>query len=345
MKRNILLFTLLCYISTAQLQTISNGDRDRSMRFCFYNMENMFDCENDSNTNDDTYTPEGMHHWTYYRYKQKQNNIAKVLIAMGGWSAPDIVGVCEVENRKVLNDLISNTPLKACGYGVVHYESPDARGIDVALLYRKDKFKVIDNDSIQIVYPGDSISTTRNILYVQGVAAGATDTLHIFVCHWPSRFGGYAQTMAKRNYTAQVLRAHVDAIIAANASAKVICCGDFNDYPDNESVSEVLRARSPKYAQNDDYIHLLYPYFNQNNVGTHKYQGWWGILDHLVVNKGLYEATSGYRVEQQGHIFSMDFMLEKDDANMGLKPYRTYVGMKYNGGFSDHLPVYVDISY
>ncbi len=345
MKRNILFIALLCYVSVAHLQTISGGARKNSLRFCFYNMENMFDCENDSITNDDTYTPEGMHHWTYYKYKQKQNNIAKVLIAMGEWGAPDIVGMCEVENRRVLNDLVRFTPLHAYQYGVVHYDSPDARGIDVALLYRKDRFRVIYEDTIHIVYPGDSVSTTRNILYVKGLVPGVADTLHIFVCHWPSRYGGYAQTVLKRNYTAQVLREHVDAIIAANEAAKVICCGDFNDYPDNESVSEVLRARSPQYAQNDDYIHLLYPYFNQNNVGTHKYQGWWGILDHLVVNRAFYEAESGYIIERQGYIYSKDFMLEKDETNMGYKPYRTYVGMKYNGGFSDHLPVYVDISY
>lgn len=343
MKKILLLALLfLCYSTYAQTEQTSFA---HSLRVCFYNVENLFDYTNDSLTNDDAFTPEGGYHWTSYRYRYKLNNIAKVILAMGNWSAPEIICLAEVENRQVLEDLLAQTPLSGHSYAIVHFESKDNRGIDVAMLYRKDKVSVVYAEAVSWIYPGDTVSKTRDILYVQMQVPHLTDTLHIFVNHWPSRYGGYAQTMEKRNYAASVLRQKADAVMQLHQDAKIICCGDFNDYHYNESVAEVLRAKSPDNVQGDDFIHLLYPYFNANNTGTHKYQETWGILDHLAVNQALYYAVKGFKAEKSGHIFAPDFLLQTDENNRGVKPFRTFSGMKYVGGFSDHLPVYADIFY
>ena len=343
MKKLLLWFLL--FVNNSIYSQTEQTSFAHSLRLCFYNVENLFDCENDSLKRDDVFTPEGSYHWTPYRYRLKLNNIAKVLIAMGDWSVPDIICLAEVENEKVLKDLLSKTPLTYRSYAIVHYESPDSRGIDVALLYQKEKVSVVYSEPITWVYPQDTTFKTRDILYVKIVVPQLSDTLHIFVNHWPSRYGGYAQTMDKRNYAASVLRQKIDSILQQQTDAKIICCGDFNDYHYNESVAEVLRAKSPEEVQNDGLIHMLHPYFKSATIGTHKYQSSWGILDHLVVNQALYHAVSGFKAERAGHIFSADFLLQVDEANMGLKPYRTYSGMKYVGGFSDHLPIYTDIYY
>lgn len=173
--------------------------RDKNtLRICFYNLENIFDCENDSLKNDDSFTPEGMNHWTYFRFKQKINNIAKVFIAMGGWEAPEIIGVCEIENNVAIHNLLHYTALKKINYQYIHYESNDFRGIDVALFYRPDKFQIIHSSPIVIIDSANLSFKTRDILYVTGVLPHQTqDTLHIFVNHWPSRYGGYAQSIEK----------------------------------------------------------------------------------------------------------------------------------------------------
>lgn len=346
MKRHILLSAFLLFFASFLLQNHLFAQRNKhTLRVCFYNVENLFDCKDDSLTNDDTFTPEGNNHWTENRLRLKINNIAKTLIAIGEWDTPDIIGMAEVENAQVLHLLINETPLVAQPYSFVHYESPDRRGIDVALLYKTSTFTVIYSEPIAVNFPNDNYSKTRDILYVKGIAPKSKDTLHIFVNHWPSRYGGYAETIHKRNYTADLLRSKIDSICKVQSDAKIICMGDFNDYPYDESICEHLRAFAPDKVQSNDLIHTLFPYFTKNNIGTHKYQQEWGILDHLIVNQNLYYATTGFHTEESGHIFDADFLLTDDNTNMGKKTFRTYTGLSYSGGFSDHLPVYIDIKY
>jgi predicted extracellular nuclease len=316
-----------------------------TLRVCFYNLENFFDYDDNPAKNDDAFTPNGMNHWTKTRFEHKARNIAKVFIALGQWELPEIMGVCEIENETVIKHLLYKTPLLAGQYKYVYYESPDARGINVALFYRQDKFKVINSYPLPVI---DSLNTsfkTRDILYVQGIwMFNCKDTLHLFVNHWPSRYGGYAATIGYRNDAAQTLRRKVDSLLGADPNARILIMGDFNDYPDDESINKYLRAPyRPKDYREDELINMMYPYYGKNNAGTHKYQQYWGILDQIIVSYALRNSTNGLRTKTTGNIFSPDFLLEKDYVYMGEKPFRTYLSFKYGGGFSDHLPVYIDL--
>ncbi len=345
-RKSVYLFAqiLFCVYIFAQT-SCSMGQTQHTLRICCYNLENFFDCEDDPIKNDNEFTPNGSYHWTPQKVNEKINHISKVIIAMGESECPAIVGLCEVENAEMLKRLLYTTALKKRPYSFVHYESPDQRGIDVALLYRKDKFHVVYSCPIPLIYEGKTVSTTRDILYVKGIPTHSSDTLHLFVNHWPSRYGGYAKTIAKRNQAAQLLRHYVDSILQIIPKAKIICMGDFNDYPYDESVKKHLRAVAPSDIQSDEMVHLLFPYFKKNNEGTYKYQRSWGILDHLIVNQYFYNSQEGLRIARNANIFKADFLLEDDNKNLGQKPFRTNIGMKYNGGFSDHLPVFVDIFY
>jgi predicted extracellular nuclease len=317
-----------------------------SVRVCFYNLENFFDyLDNPAKEGDDAFTPEGMNHWTKTRFEKKANNIAKVFIALGQWELPEIIGICEIENENVIKHLLYNTPLSAGKYKYVYYESRDTRGINLALLYRPDKFRVIDSYPISLTSDSDTSYKTRDILYVQGMLAfDCKDTLHLFVNHWPSRFGGYAVTMERRNHAASTLRLKVDSLLNMNPNVRILIMGDFNDYPEDKSINVYLRASSDlKNYREGELINMMYPYFSKNNVGTHKYQQYWGILDQIIVSHALYHLSSGLRIKTAGQIFSPDFLLEEDNVHLGIKPFRTYLWIKYSGGFSDHLPVYIDL--
>jgi predicted extracellular nuclease len=191
------------------------------------------------------------------------------------------------------------------------------------------------------------MSQTRDILYVQGAPVnGCQDTLHLFVNHWSSRYGGYAATMEKRERAGDILRKKVDSIFGSNPQARMLIMGDFNDYPDDKSITQHLKATlnmSDTALNKNCLLNLMYPYMNKNNIGTHKYQQHWGILDQIIVSQALFNAKIGLRTKNAAHIFNADFLLEKDENNMGVKPFRTYLGMKYVGGFSDHLPIFVDL--
>jgi len=323
-------------------QQKNSGKRsDDAMRVMFYNVENLFDPTEDSTKADEEYQPGGMRGWTYNKLKRKEINISKVVLAVGGWDPPEIIGLCEVENRIVLHQLTTDTPLKSFGYKIVHRDSPDPRGIDVALLYRPDKFRVLYSMPISIRFPFDTTSRTRDILYVKGIAC-KRDTLNIFVNHWPSKYGGTMATIPKRNYVASVLRKHVDSLLVVNPEANILIMGDLNDSPFDESVSKVLLARmdSVNLAANDLY--------NMNagagiswKRGTIKFREEWETIDHMIVSRPLLSYTTPHSLQ----IFDPPFLLQDDEAWFGKKPFRTYYGAKYIGGFSDHLPVYMDFKF
>jgi predicted extracellular nuclease len=316
------------------------------MRIVFYNVENLFDPADDTLKSDESFTPEGDYHWSEYKYWQKQHKIAQVISATGGWEVPDIVGLCEVENIHVLINLVRNTSLERYKYSIVHHESPDRRGIDVALIYRGEKFRLLHDTAYQINFPFDPDSRTRDLLYVKGVGLDL-DTLHIFVSHWPSKYGGAFVTIPKRKYVAAQIRDFALAIQQTNPEAKILIMGDFNDVPGEESVSQSLQAKSPSDYQSGDLVNLMLP-LSQQKGGTHFYAGntgnEWSVLDQMVVSSPLLDSHSGLVVKnRQAHIFAADFLFETNSAGL-VVPFRTFIGMKYNGGFSDHLPVYLDLS-
>ena len=345
MKHFLFIFSVCFFIQEGISQDISAEQREKNtLRICFYNLENYFDYENNPHKNDDDFTPEGSYHWTKTRFENKAKNIAKVFVAMGQWELPEIIGVCEIENETAIRYLLYNTSLSAGKYNYVFYESPDRRGINVALFYRSDKFKVINSYPISLLDSLRPLSKPRDILYVKGVwVAHCADTIHLFVNHWTSRYGGKAATVDRRNYAAKILRVKIDSLLLLNANMRILVMGDFNDYPYDESITTYLRAYDTTHYKNGNLINTMFPYFHKNNVGTNKYQQKWGILDQIIISSALYYAKNGLRIQTTGTIFSADFLLEDDTKYMGKKPLRTYSGRKYIGGFSDHLPVYIDL--
>jgi len=320
-----------------------------SEKSCFkvmcYNVENYFDCVDDSTTDDNEYLPTGIRAWNNEKYQQKQANIAKVIAAIGGWESPALVGMCEVESRKCLIDLTKYSGLKNLGYKFLHHESPDARGVDVALLYQPQKFRPIHDEAIRINFPDAPGSKTRDILFVSGILP-TKDTLHVFVCHFPSRLGGELESEEKRMFVASVLRSKIDSIFIVNIHPNILIMGDFNDYPTNNSLLNVLKALPPvKEFSLSALYNLMYP-IHLAEKGSHKDNGEWGTLDQIIVSGNLLNPLNKFfSLSEDVHIFDADFLLEDDDKFLGKQPFRTYNGLKYQGGFSDHLPVYIDFWY
>ncbi len=326
-------------------QKLKSHEYERTyMRIMFYNVENLFDIYDDSLKRDDEFTSTGKKYWTKRKYKKKLNNISKVIIAVGQWEAPEIVGLCEIENRIVLEGITKRTALKKIPYRIIHKESPDKRGIDVALLYRKDKFTVIDYEALRVVFPFDANRPTRDILYVKGYNT-KKDTLHIFVNHWPSRWGGQTETDRKRVYVASVLRKKTDSLFNVDINPKIIIMGDLNDYPDNNSLIKTLEAKTNfDNINNKELYNLAYYMQNVKGEGSHKYEGKWGVLDQIIVSGILLDKNQKLRTSpDDAHVFNAPFLLERDENYTGYRTFRTYIGFRFHDGFSDHLPVYIDL--
>jgi predicted extracellular nuclease len=344
-------------VKPCSAETLTQPDTGR---YCiaFYNVENLFDPEKDPEKNDDAFTPTGFNHWTYKRLNKKLNDLAKVFLAINGWEPPDIIGLAEIENAHVLRKLCYQTGLKTYQYRFVHYDSPDARGIDVALLYRKERIQILNSYPVPVIFPFEPNAKNRDILYVKTLIS--TDTLHLFVNHWTSRFGGHGATTPKRNYYAQVLRNQIDSLRALNSNSYIILMGDFNDYPTDESMFNILRAKNydaesrKQKAESGISTSLNNPMqkvanlynlmfaFEGKNVGTHKNQEFWGCLDQFIVSESLLNNKNRWQIEnREAIIFDAPFLLVPDEKYGGVKTFRTYLGPKYLGGYSDHLPIKV----
>ena len=290
------------------------SEKGSPFRVLFYNVENLFYPSDDSLSLDDDFTPKGNRFWTFRRYNDKIIRLGKVILSSGRGDAPDLVGLCEIENRRVLEELIQKTSLRIFNYRILHKESPDKRGIDVALLYRADRFYPLKYKLHRVEGEGWS---TREILEVCGIAKDK-DTISVFVNHWPSRYSGVLETRDKRVAAANVLAAAVDSITFASPQRKIVICGDFNDEPGDKSLRILIDGRPLKNLS------------KEWKSGTIKHQGQWSIFDQFIVSKYM---------KGQAKIFSVPFLLEPDEKFMGRRPCRTYIGFRYHGGFSDHLPV------
>lgn len=332
LKSKIWIFLFLCLSTHAWAQ--------EPFRVMFYNVENLFDTKNDSLKNDEEFLPDAPKKWTYHRYKEKLTKIAKVVIASGNENIPDLVGLTEVENDSCMRDLVKYSPLREAGYRYVMTNSPDARGIDVALLYQRSTFKLLDKEEITIPHEKLGRSPTRNILYVSGQVISG-DTLDVFVCHMPSRAGGEERSEPFRMATCYVLKAAVDVVMNARKNPNILIMGDFNDYPYNRSLTQMLGAAKPKKKADP---HTLYNLMYGMKGGTNRYRGEWGILDQIIVSGTLLQPTNNiHTTPDKAQILRHPFLLEEDDRYGGDIPSRTYIGMKYHGGYSDHLPVCVDL--
>lgn len=338
-KLSVKMKTLLSYLFV--LIPLLVFSQDEIFRVMSYNVENYFDCVDDTLTHDEEYLPGGIRGWNLNRYTQKQYNIARVICSLASWQPPALIGLMEVESRKAMLDLVRGS-LKNLRYRFSHFESPDFRGIDVALLYDPAQFKLIHEEAISVRFPNNPRSTTRDILYVKGTAPTG-DTLHVFVCHFPSRLGGELESEDKRVRAAAVLRQSVDSLFMLQDHANIIIMGDFNDHPNDISLADVLHAeRSSEPFQSTCLYNLMYS-FHDKGKGTHKHQAEWGVLDHLIVSGNLLQCENKlFTTPAHMYIHDPPFLLEEDMKFLGYKPRRTYIGMKYNEGFSDHLPIYVD---
>jgi predicted extracellular nuclease len=312
-----------------------NNIRSQEFKVMFYNVENFFDIEDDPHTNDDDYTPAGANHWNIYRFIKKRNNIYKTIIAASRGRVPHIIGLSEVENRYVLRQLAEQTPLSKYNYGIVHYDSPDRRGIDVALLYLKDSFEIIASQAYKVPLK------TRDILYVKG-KTNSNDTLHFFVNHWPSKWGG-APSEDGRILIAKILKQLTDSIFNENKNANICIMGDFNDYPDSRPV-KILKTKPLHVNEGNGYLYNMSLHLQDDKQGSIKYQNKWELIDLFFVSGNLLFNKTGLTCSAGSiEIFDADFLMETVIGE-GKSPKRTYKGPAYIGGFSDHLPVILTFS-
>jgi len=310
----------------------------------FYNVENLFDTLNDTLKQDDEFLPEGFMRWTPYKYWQKQRNITRVITAVGEMYPPALVGLCEVENDSVLFDLTRRSPLRAQDYQYIITDSPDERGIDVALLYQPHQFRLLEASEYEISFRHPERRPTRNILHAAGEVVNG-DTIDLFVCHFPSRSEGRLATEPARVDAATLLRRKCDSIFSLRQNAHILIMGDFNDHPEDKSLSRVLGAkRVDDPPERDKLYNLLHGDLKNGERGTYKYRGRWEILDQFIVSGNLMMAGSHIRIKgDSAEIFRAPFLLEEDKRYYGIKPYRTSQGPRYLGGFSDHLPIRMDL--
>lgn len=335
--------TLLSLFITSFL-ILSGQKNDPVFTVAFYNVENLFDIEDHPETDDEEFTPESEKAWDMEKYEKKLDDLTSVFRAINDDELPEIIGLSEVENKKVLDDLIQTKGLRKGEYGIVHYESPDFRGIDCALLYRMQEFNVISSRAIPVSFPFDSAETTRDILYVEG-ATSENERLHFFVNHWSSRWGGEKETEPKRIFCAVALRKEVDAILNKEPGAKIIIMGDLNDEPTNRSVFETLLANNKrKNAGDRELFNLMYDRHNIDGEGSYNYRGKWNMLDQIIVSRAVISSPGGLHCDyESGRILKEEFMMYLNEENQQYVPNRTYGGPEYYGGISDHFPVFVTL--
>jgi len=316
-----------------------------NFRLMFYNTENLFDTFDNPATIDDDFLPEGTMHWTPGRYYNKLNNIAKVITSAGEWDTPALVGLCEVENEKVIKDLTLYSPLRKMNYRYVITNSPDPRGINTALLYQREKFKYLGHACYTIRFPHNPEKRTRDILHVTGQIS-ASDTLDVFVCHFPSRRGGEVESEPDRMYVASVVKAKCDSLMRIRKNACIVIMGDFNDEPSNRSIFQILHAQPvSNNIVGQDLYNLFFAFEKRKNTGSYKFKDQWNMLDQIIVSGNLITGDRSIRVfPHTATIFYRDFMMVDDKTYGGKRPKKTYHGRRHEGGYSDHLPVWVDFS-
>ncbi len=300
----------------------------QQLTFVELNCENLFDYQDDEGKDDSEYLPEATRHWTKKRYWQKLNNISKSLLSCSEEGIPDLIALCEVENDSVLHDLTKRSLLRNAGYEYIMTSSPDLRGIDVALLYSPFSFKPVKSCFLR-VDPISSMRPTRDILYVSGQVISG-DTLHVFVVHFPSRFGGERYSRPFRKVVADRLCHSLDSIQRLNPDARILIAGDFNDSHDSHALKQIHSQNIQNLTKDARGLHGV--------KGTYRYQGEWDSIDHILSSHALYNKVD------TAFVHSPLFLLEEEKLYGGYRPRRTYIGMRHQSGFSDHLPLVVRLN-
>lgn len=349
------IFTMTFFLLTLPLLSLSG---QVSFRVMSYNVENLFDTNNNPATADEEFLPSGNRHWTNGRYYHKLQQIAKVISAAGEWDTPALVGLCEVENDSVLLHLLNRTPLRQQHYRYQMTHGSDTRGINTVLLYQRDKFQYLGHTEYPVRFSHYRHKKTRNLLHVWGnVMTGII--LDVFVCHFPSRYGGEKESEADRFDAARTLRELCDSLYQIRPVPQILIMGDFNDTPDDISIREKLGASplqiplpsTPDFTAIRPELHgsaslSLFNLFSERKTtppGSHKYQGEWSQLDQFIISSTLADTTASmHLIPESARIFSPPFLLTPDKTWRGMRPFRTYYGFKYEAGYSDHLPILAD---
>ena len=321
--------------------------QDKPYSVVFYNLENLFDIYNDPETHDDEFTPQGVKQWNETRYQKKLYNMERVLfdIAAQQKEYPIVIGVSEIENRSVLEDLISQPKLKGANYRICHYDSPDARGVDVAFLYRPDVFKIQGSDNIKLHVEGLPNFRTRDLVVMWGTIED--EPFYFLVSHWPSRLGGKEASQFKRDACAKQIREIKDSLLRENPATKVIVMGDFNDDATDDSIVEVMGAKGKvKELESGDFFNP-YNEMLRAGLGTLAYQDEWNLFDNICVTENLVNAERGKLKilkgkKYYGNIFTRPYMLQLEGQYKNY-PLRTFVSNNFQDGYSDHFPVYIYI--
>ncbi|NVN93657.1 MAG: endonuclease/exonuclease/phosphatase family protein [Bacteroidetes bacterium] len=307
----------------------------------FYNLENFFDTIQQDNLNGEEFTPDGIYHWNTEKYHKKLKNMSEVVSRIGDElvkGGPIIMGFSEIENRSILEDMIVQPALKPMNYGIVHYDSPDRRGIDVGLIYQKAHFNVIKSYPVEVTMPDDTSFRTRSQLVVNGMFDG--EPIWVIVNHWPSRSGGEKKSEPKRARAAQVCRSIADSIIQKDPNAKIIIMGDLNDDPTDKSLLKYLKAKKTKEeTKPGDLYNPMYKLF-KDGIGSLAYRDSWNLFDQIIVSYPLTEKDkSSYRL-YQAKIYNKSYLTTKEGQYTGY-PMRTFSGTTFMGGYSDHFPSYI----
>ncbi len=342
MKNNlkVLLGWMLVQVS---LLSFAQNPADTEERYvqatvAFWNLENLYDTINDPLKDDDEFTRGGAKRWNGNRYKQKLQKLSDIIEKLGDENGPEILGVCEIENRTVLEDLISTPALIGRKYKIVHFDSPDRRGVDVGLIYKSGHFKPLNAVAVPVKEEGNKDFITRDVLVVTGLLNN--DTVSFIVNHWPSRRGNGNED--KRVLAATVVRRQVDSLQTINPEAKVILMGDFNDDPVNKSIHQVLSARSrKKIVSGSDLFNPMYDMY-KNGVGTIAYQDSWSLFDQIIMTQSLLDNKNSKYYYQDGSsgAYVEKRQIQQEGRYQGY-PLRTYSGNNFTNGYSDHFPVYI----
>lgn len=335
MHKTALIISLLlsAFLTDASCQT--------SFGVAFWNVENLFDTTNSSNTIDEDFTPGGRYAWDESKLAEKLDRLSQVIVQMDSEHNLGILGLAEIENAGILERL--NAQHLKAGFKIIHRESPDERGIDCAILYDPEAVKLQSRHFIPVQLSGGE--KTRDILEAAFVVDKGVAPLHVFINHWPSRWGGQLETEPYRIQAARTIRSRIDEILSVNASADIIIMGDFNDNPDDKSIHEILRARDPAgELLPGDLVNASWNLHQNPEKGTYVYKGSWQVLDQTILSSAMFD-TQYFRCELDDvHTFSPAYLFEKEGRYTGW-PFRMYRSGKYQGGYSDHLPILCKVQY
>lgn len=339
----LLLFFILTFLTNVGYAQKSKS-KSQKLVFGFYNVENLFDTLDDPKIQDEEFLPSGKNQWTASRYATKLEHLSKVVSNLGSTNGPDILGLCEIENRKVVEDLFSQELLKNINWSIAHFDSRDDRGIDVALVYKADKMKLLSLTRVPFKMV-DPDRKTRDILAAELLMSNK-DTFFVLVNHWPSRRGGDASEQ-DRCLMAKQEKHFLDSVFLIRPKVNFVLMGDFNDEPENKSIDVVLDVKHEIQALLPGT--LFNPFWNLSvveNLGTYNYQQAWNQLDQIILSENLIlgKGKKWKYVPNSAGILSLPWMKETEGKYIG-SPYRTFAGAKYLGGYSDHFPVYLTLEF